>query len=66
MNWFQAVGKDGIYPGIGWFEKGGNANNDPIRGWCLASLIVANREEEELKKGGGSIRSLMSRFKSNI
>ena len=32
--WFQAVGKDGIYPGIGWFEKGGNANNDPIRGGC--------------------------------
>ena len=26
------MGKDGIYPGIGWFEKGGNANNDPIRG----------------------------------
>ena len=48
--WLQAVGKDGIYPGIGWFEKGGNANNDPIRGWCFASLIVVNREEEEFKK----------------
>ena len=45
--WFQAVGKDGIYPGIGWFEKGGNANNDPIRGWCFASLIDQNREEKE-------------------
>ena len=31
-NVTQAVGKDGIYPGVGWFEKGGNANNDPIRG----------------------------------
>ena len=35
LLWFQAVGKDGIYPGIGWFEKGGNANNDPIRGLLL-------------------------------
>jgi len=31
----QAVGKDGLYPFIGWFEKGFNANNDPYRGYIL-------------------------------
>jgi len=31
----QAVGKDGLYPYIGWFEKGYNANNDPYRGYIL-------------------------------
>ena len=38
MIWFQAVGKDGIYPGVGWFEVGGNANNDPIRGVGVFNL----------------------------
>jgi len=31
----QAVGKDGLYPGVWWFEKGFNANNDPWRGYIL-------------------------------
>jgi len=31
----QAVGKDGLYPFVGWFEKGYNANNDPYRGYIL-------------------------------
>ena len=32
---FQAVGKDNIYPLLGFFEKGYNANNDPFRGYFL-------------------------------
>ena len=39
-NVTQAVGKDGIYPGVGWFEKGGNANNDPIRGEVVFSSLA--------------------------
>ena len=31
----QAVGKDNIYPGLHFFEKGYNANNDPFRGYIL-------------------------------
>lgn len=34
----QAVGKDGLYPGVWWFEKGFNANNDPWRGYILCFL----------------------------
>ena len=33
--YFQAVGKDNIYPGVNFFEKGYNANNDPFRGYIL-------------------------------
>jgi len=36
----QAVGKDGIYPGVYWFEKGFNANNDPWRGYILVFVIA--------------------------
>ena len=36
----QAVGKDGIYPGVSWFAKGFNANNDPWRGYVLVFLIA--------------------------
>ena len=36
----QAVGKDGIYPGVRWFAKGFNANNDPWRGYVLVYLIA--------------------------
>eukprot|EP00092_Neocalanus_flemingeri_P010472 GFUD01011283.1.p1 GENE.GFUD01011283.1~~GFUD01011283.1.p1 ORF type:complete len:1082 (+),score=181.23 GFUD01011283.1:264-3509(+) len=36
----QAVGKDGIYPGIGWFEKGYTANNDPWRGYILVFVVA--------------------------
>merc|ERR1719239_151132 len=31
----QAVGKDGIYPGVKFFAKGYTANNDPWRGYIL-------------------------------
>ena len=31
----QAVAKDGIYPGVKFFEKGYTANNDPWRGYIL-------------------------------
>jgi hypothetical protein len=31
----QAVGKDGIYPGVAFFAKGYTANNDPWRGYIL-------------------------------
>ena len=31
----QVVGKDNIYPGVNFFEKGYNANNDPFRGYIL-------------------------------
>ena len=37
---FQAVGKDNIYPGVNFFEKGYNANNDPFRGYIL--IFVAS------------------------
>jgi len=36
----QAVGKDGIYPGVAWFAKGFNANNDPWRGYVLVFAIA--------------------------
>lgn len=36
----QAVGKDGIYPGVSWFAKGFNANNDPWRGYVLVFFIA--------------------------
>jgi len=36
----QAVGKDGIYPGVKWFEKGYTANNDPWRGYILVFLVA--------------------------
>ena len=36
----QAVGKDNIYPGVNFFEKGYNANNDPFRGYIL--IFVAS------------------------
>ena len=36
----QAVGKDGIYPGVAWFEKGFNANNDPWRGYILVFFVA--------------------------
>ena len=36
----QAVGKDGIYPGVAWFAKGFNANNDPWRGYVLVYLVA--------------------------
>ena len=36
----QAVGKDGIYPGVGWFAVPGNANNDPIRGYVLCFAVA--------------------------
>lgn len=36
----QAVGKDGIYPGVAWFAKGFNANNDPWRGYVLVFVIA--------------------------
>ena len=29
------MGKDNIYPGLSFFEKGYNANNDPLRGYIL-------------------------------
>jgi len=31
----QAVAKDGLYPYIGFFERGYTANNDPYRGYIL-------------------------------
>merc|ERR1712012_1014523 len=34
----QAVGKDGIYPGVKFFAKGYTANNDPWRGYILCFL----------------------------
>ena len=34
------MGKDGIYPGVYWFEKGFNANNDPWRGYILVFFIA--------------------------
>jgi solute carrier family 12 sodium/potassium/chloride transporter 2 len=34
----QAVGKDAIYPGVAFFEKGYTANNDPWRGYILCFL----------------------------
>ena len=34
----QAVAKDGIYPGVKFFEKGYTANNDPWRGYILCFL----------------------------
>ena len=36
----QAVGKDGIYPGVYWFAKGFNANNDPWRGYILVFIVA--------------------------
>ena len=36
----KAVGKDNIYPGVNFFEKGYNANNDPFRGYIL--IFVAS------------------------
>jgi len=36
----QAVGKDGIYPGVAWFEKGYTANNDPWRGYILVFIVA--------------------------
>ena len=36
----QAVGKDGIYPGVFWFSKGFNANNDPWRGYILVFVVA--------------------------
>ena len=36
----QAVGKDGIYPGVFWFAKGFNANNDPWRGYILVFVVA--------------------------
>ncbi len=36
----QAVGVDAIYPVIPWFAKGGNANNDPHRGYILVFFIA--------------------------
>merc|ERR1719264_1808970 len=35
----QAVGLDKIYPGVYWFAKGGNANNDPWRGYIFCFFI---------------------------
>ena len=36
----QAVGQDSIYPGVDFFEKGYNANNDPFRGYILVSVVA--------------------------
>ena len=36
----QADGKDSIYPGVDFFEKGYNANNDPFRGYILVSVVA--------------------------
>jgi len=36
----QAVGKDAIYPGVAWFEKGYTANNDPWRGYILVFVVA--------------------------
>ena len=32
--------QDGIYPGVKWFAKGFNANNDPWRGYVLVFLVA--------------------------
>ena len=37
---FQAVGVDKIYPGVFFFAKGGNANNDPWRGYIFCFVIA--------------------------
>ena len=31
---------DKIYPGVYWFAKGGNANNDPWRGYIFCFFIA--------------------------
>ena len=36
----QAVGVDKIYPGVFFFAKGGNANNDPWRGYIFCFVIA--------------------------
>ena len=36
----QAVGVDKIYPGVFFFAKGGNANNDPWRGYIFCFFIA--------------------------
>lgn len=36
----QAVGKDAIYPGVAFFEKGYTANNDPWRGYILVFVVA--------------------------
>ncbi|XP_063066604.1 solute carrier family 12 member 2 [Engraulis encrasicolus] len=37
---FQALCKDNIYPGIGWFGKGFGKNNEPLRGYILTFFIA--------------------------
>ena len=36
----QAVGKDGIYPGVSFFAVGYNANNDPFRGYIVVFIVA--------------------------
>jgi hypothetical protein len=36
----QAVGVDKIYPGVYFFAKGANANNDPYRGYLLVFVVA--------------------------
>lgn len=36
----QAVGVDNIYPGVKFFAKAGNANNDPHRGYILVFIVA--------------------------
>ncbi|CAG0890209.1 unnamed protein product [Cyprideis torosa] len=37
---FQALAKDKLYPGIGFFSVGSGANNDPIRGYFLCFAVA--------------------------
>ena len=36
----QALAKDKLLPGLNFFAKGRNANNDPIRGYFLVTIIA--------------------------
>ena len=36
----QAMGKDKLLPGLHFFAKGSNANNDPVRGYFLVTSIA--------------------------
>ena len=35
----QALAKDNLYPGLGFFAPGYGANNDPFRGYILVFII---------------------------
>ena len=40
MSYTYDFTQDGIYPGVKWFAKGFNANNDPWRGYVLVFLVA--------------------------